>query len=76
MTVRRGPWDGTPDCPFIIELFTARELRRRGLARLAMQNCLAAVRDHGEVAVALRVAADNVAAFALYGSLAFVRWEP
>lgn len=74
MTVRRAPWDDTPDCPFIIELFTARDHRRRGLGRLAVTSCMRTVAAAGEQAVALRVAVDNRAALALYRSLGFARW--
>ncbi|NIA25563.1 MAG: GNAT family N-acetyltransferase [Gammaproteobacteria bacterium] len=76
MVVRTAPWDDTPDCPFIIELFTARDYRRLGLARLLMRHCFAVVRGNGEIAVALRVAGDNTPARALYESLGFTNWDP
>ncbi len=76
MMVRRAPWDDTPDCPFIIELFTARDHRRLGLARLVIRHCLAVVHRSNETAVALRVAEDNMPARALYQSLGFVAWHP
>ena len=76
MTVRRAPWSDTPDCPFIIELFTARDHRRQGLARLLMRHCFAVVRRKGETAVALRVAEENTPARALYQSLGFTDWDP
>lgn len=76
MTVRRAPWDDTPDCPFIIELFTARDRRRMGLARLVVEHCLATIRDGDDTAVALRVAEDNKPARALYDSLGFTTWQP
>ncbi|NOX24318.1 MAG: GNAT family N-acetyltransferase [Actinobacteria bacterium] len=75
MTVRRAPWDDTPDCPFIIELFTARDHRRRGLARLLIRHCLVIAHRSGETAVALRVAEDNTPARALYQSLGFSDWQ-
>ena len=59
MTVRQAPWDDTPDGPFIIELFTARDYRRRGLARLVIRHCLNTIRQAGETTVAPRVAHDN-----------------
>src|SRR3954470_2680042 len=37
LTVVKAPWSDTPDCPFVIELFTAGEQRRRGIARALMQ---------------------------------------
>lgn len=75
LTVRRAPWEGTPDCPFIIELFTARSHRRRGLARALILRALDAARHAGESEIALRVDADNTAARALYDSLGFRRWD-
>lgn len=74
MTVRRALWEGTPSCPFIIELFTARAHRRQGLARLLLTRCIRVVEDAGEEAVALRVAAKNRSARRLYESLGFERW--
>ncbi|MFZ0493792.1 MAG: GNAT family N-acetyltransferase [Acidimicrobiia bacterium] len=71
MTTRRAPWDNTPDAPFIIELFTARRYRRRGLARLLLNECMATLLESGATAVALRVGADNAAARSLYESLGF-----
>ncbi|MCP4306281.1 MAG: GNAT family N-acetyltransferase [bacterium] len=76
MTVRRAPWDDTPYCPFIIELFTASEHRRIGLARLVVEHCLTTIRDSEDTAVALRVAEDNTPARALYDSLGFTTWQP
>jgi len=66
--VRRAPWPDTPDCPFVIELFTARAHRRRGLARALIVAALDAV---GHTEIALRVSADNHAALALYRGLGF-----
>lgn len=71
--VRRAPWPDTPDCPFVIELFTAPEHRRRGLARALLAGVLA-VTDRREVA--LRVSADNGPALALYRDLGFRDWRP
>jgi ribosomal protein S18 acetylase RimI-like enzyme len=76
LTVIRAPWSDTPDFPFVIELFTAGEQRRRGIARALMQHVLAAAARADTTAVALRVAVDNLAARALYGSLGFVAWFP
>lgn len=76
LTVRRAPWDDTPDGPFVIELLTDRAHRWRGLARRLVGDCLTAARNAGEVAVGLRVDAENVAARALYASLGFVPWPP
>jgi ribosomal protein S18 acetylase RimI-like enzyme len=76
LTVTRAPWSDTPDCPFVIELFTAREQRRRGIARALMQHVLVVVAGADASAVALRVAVDNPAARALYDGLGFVAWTP
>lgn len=74
LTVRRAPWDDIPDCPFIIEVFTAGEHRRRGLARAALTHVAAVISAAGENTMALRVGTDNVAALSLYRSLGFHAW--
>ncbi len=66
--VRRAPWPDTPDCPFVVELFTARAHRRQGLARALL---VGALNVGGGTALALRVAADNDAAQGLYRGLGF-----
>lgn len=74
MTVHRAPWNDIPDCPFIIELFTARDYRRKGLAQLVLDRCLITVMAAGESAVALRVDRDNAPARRLYESFGFIPW--
>ncbi len=74
MAVRRAPWDDTPHCPFIIELFTSRDYRRMGPGRLLVRHCLETVKEAGETTVALRVADDNTPARTLYESLGFTIW--
>jgi GNAT superfamily N-acetyltransferase len=64
LVVERAPWPDAPDCPFIIELFTARSHRRQGIARLLLACCAATT-------VALRVDDDNVPALELYRDLGF-----
>ncbi|MER7245246.1 GNAT family N-acetyltransferase [Kribbella sp. NPDC000426] len=64
LVVERAPWPDTPDCPFIIELFTARTRRRQGIARLLLTSCAATT-------VALRVEEDNAPALTLYRDLGF-----
>lgn len=66
--VRRAPWPDTPDCPFVVELFTDRAHRRRGLARALITGALGVV---GRTGLALRVSAGNHAALALYRGLGF-----
>jgi N-alpha-acetyltransferase 10/11 len=74
LTVQRAPWPDTPDCPFVIELFTARAHRGRGLARWLVRSAMDVVADAGEQALALRVSGDNHTALALYRSLGFREW--
>ncbi|MFI5693142.1 GNAT family N-acetyltransferase [Kribbella sp. NPDC051586] len=65
LIVKRAPWPDTPDCPFIIELFTAPSYRRRGIARLLLACCATST-------VALRVEDSNAPALTLYRDLGFV----
>jgi N-alpha-acetyltransferase 10/11 len=76
LTVRQAPWPGAPDCPFVVELFTARPYRRRGLGRTLVRRCLAAAGATGRPRLALRVAETNSGALRLYESLRFQRWRP
>jgi N-alpha-acetyltransferase 10/11 len=76
MVVERAPWPDTPDCPFIIELFTARAHRRRGLGRWLIRAAMDAVATANRDQLALRVASDNDAALGLYRSLGFRQWTP
>lgn len=64
LVVERAPWPDTPECAFIIELFTARSHRRRGIAKLLLASCATAT-------VALRVEDDNAPALALYRAFGF-----
>ncbi|MFC6156249.1 GNAT family N-acetyltransferase [Kribbella jiaozuonensis] len=64
LTVERAPWPDTPDCPFIIELFTAPSHRRLGIARLLLNHC-------ADATVALRVEDNNLPALTLYRSAGF-----
>jgi ribosomal protein S18 acetylase RimI-like enzyme len=75
LTVHRGPWPGTPDCPFIIEVFTDRAWRRRGVAARLLRECASAVAKAGEDWVGLRVDETNQAGMALYIAMGFCRWE-
>ncbi|MGH3097217.1 MAG: GNAT family N-acetyltransferase [Streptosporangiales bacterium] len=70
-TVHRAPWNDVPDCPFVIELFTARDQRRRGIARALLSAAIAKSTGAGCRQIALRVEADNAAALALYTGLGF-----
>jgi N-alpha-acetyltransferase 10/11 len=74
MTVRRGPWEDTPGCPFVIEVFTDLAHRRRGLARHLLTVCLRTALAADEPSIALRVDPANTPALGLYESLGFVTW--
>lgn len=76
LTVRRAPWDGVPDAPFVIEVFTARSHRRRGLARAALAQVGAVLAQAGETALGLRVDRANHPARELYRALGFVTHAP
>lgn len=74
--VRRAPWPDTPDCPFVIELFVAREHRPSGLARLLLHRAMSVVAAAGAAKLALRVDDDNAPAWALYACLGLREWVP
>jgi GNAT superfamily N-acetyltransferase len=72
LVVTRAPWPHTPDCPFVIELFTGRAHRRRGLARCLIQTAAQVIADHtGHRQLALRVSTTNHPARSLYHQLGF-----
>lgn len=76
LVVERAVGDDTPDSPFIIELITDRQHRRRGLAEDLVLATLDTLFNDGQNDVALRVESSNSAALALYLSLDFHRWSP
>jgi ribosomal protein S18 acetylase RimI-like enzyme len=76
LVVSRAPWDGTPDCPFIIEVFTAHAHRRRGLAEALVGASMHVAADAGDEGMALRVAGSNIQAIGLYRKLGFLEWTP
>lgn len=67
LVVDRAPWPDTPDCPFIIEVFTSPSWRRRGLATALLTTCMALTPKR----LALNVLPNNTAALRLYGALGF-----
>jgi N-alpha-acetyltransferase 10/11 len=67
LVVDRAPWPDTPDCPFVIEAFTAPTWRRKGLASALLTECMA--QSPGRFA--LNVLPDNTAALKLYEALGF-----
>lgn len=72
-TVRRPSWDGTEDCPWIIEVFTDPEHRRSGFARALIGVACRVIAASNEPRVGLTVDDDNTPAISLYRSLGFVR---
>ncbi|WP_125610378.1 GNAT family N-acetyltransferase [Specibacter cremeus] len=75
LVVERALDADAPDAPFIFELFTDREFRRRGLAEDLVLATMDTLFNAGQPDVALRVKEDNSAALALYLSLDFRRWS-
>ena len=71
LTVHRAPWPDAPTGAFIIELFTDRTHRRRGLATALLAHVTGTALVAGHATVGLRVSEDNAAARSLYGSLGF-----
>lgn len=76
LVVERAIGDDTPNAPFIIELITDRDHRRRGLAEDLVLATMDTLFNDGQADVALRVETTNSAALALYLSLDFHRWSP
>jgi ribosomal protein S18 acetylase RimI-like enzyme len=71
LAVHRAPWDDTPDCPFITDLFTDHRFRRQGLARALLVRCLTRTSMIDGPCLALRVDSANKAAIRLYESVGF-----
>lgn len=71
LTVWRAPWAGTPDGPFVVELFTDPGRRRRGYAKQLLAAVATAASMRGEDMIGLRVDASNAPALNLYRSLGF-----
>lgn len=75
LVVDHAVGEDTPDAPFILELFTDRAHRRRGLAEDLVLATMDTLFNEGRSDVALRVDDSNAAALALYLSLDFRRWS-
>ncbi len=75
LVVQRAPWKDTPDCPFVIELFTARAHRRKGLASALLRGAREVAARHGRDCLALRVLDDNAGARDLYRRCGFREWS-
>ncbi|NYE94452.1 ribosomal protein S18 acetylase RimI-like enzyme [Psychromicrobium silvestre] len=75
LVVERSSHEGTPEAPFLIELFTDRDHRRQGLAERLVLISTDKLFNAGYKEVAVRVKDSNSAALALYLSLDFQRWD-
>lgn len=70
--VTDAPWEGTPDGPFVIELFVHRSFRGRGLARALLAAASAACVEQGHETFSLKALPDaSPEAFSLYQELGF-----
>ncbi len=69
--VRRPSWEGAPDCPWLIDVFTDPSHRRAGIARSLIGAACRVMSAAGEPRVGLTVDEANVAAVTLYKSLGF-----
>ncbi|MEH0110169.1 GNAT family N-acetyltransferase [Tersicoccus sp. MR15.9] len=70
------PDSGLPEAPFVLELFTHPDHRRKGYAEELVRQALARLAEAGYEQVALRISENNAAALALYLTLDFQRWDP
>ena len=75
-TVLRAPWQDVQCGPFVIELFTHPDRRRRGLGRQLLRRAIAATALLGEQQIGLRVDSGNLGAVALYRDLGFRAVKP
>lgn len=71
LSVRRPSWEGAPDRPWIIDVFTDPRSRRAGIARGLMAVACGAMQAAGEPVVGLTVEDTNDPAITLYRSLGF-----
>lgn len=71
MVVRQASWPGAPPGPFVIEVFTDRAHRRRGLGRAMLSAAMRVALAEGEGSIGLQVNRDNAGARSLYRELGF-----
>ena len=76
LVVQRAGWPGAPAGPFVIEVFTDREHRRRGLARAVLSAAMRVAFAGGAARIGLQVDAANAGARRLYRSLGFQEAVP
>lgn len=70
--VTDAPWEGTPDGPFVIELFVHRSVRGRGLARGLLSAASTACLEQGYETFSLNALPESSPdAFSLYRELGF-----
>jgi len=74
LTVSAAPWPDVAGMPFLIDVMTDPEWRRRGLARYLVTTAVAALAGTGAGRVGLRVDSGSVAVW-LYTQLGFQRWN-
>jgi ribosomal protein S18 acetylase RimI-like enzyme len=74
LTVAQAPWPKTPEGPFVIEVITDPNHRRRGLARAGLAWVAGAALDRAQSRLGLRVESENRGAVALYRGLGFSEW--
>ena len=56
----------SPNTSYISTLFVRKEWRHKGIGKLLLERCLAAMKKSGMKAVSLTVAKENTTAFSLY----------
>jgi N-alpha-acetyltransferase 10/11 len=71
--VQRPSWEGAPDCPWLIDVFTDPGHRRAGIAGALIGVACRVMSASGEPRVGLTVDDGNLAAVTLYKSLGFSR---
>ncbi len=70
--VTDAPWEGTPDGPFVIELFVHRAFRGRGLARCLLSAASSACLEQGHETFSLAsLPGSSPDAYSLYTELGF-----
>jgi GNAT superfamily N-acetyltransferase len=71
LSVQCPSWEGAPECPWLIDVFTDPGHRRAGVARGLIAVACSVISTAGVARVGLTVDDCNIAACALYKSLGF-----
>lgn len=74
LTVEQAPWPKTPEGPFVIEVITEPDHRRRGLAQAGLAWVALEASKRGQSQLGLRVDSENHGAVTLYRSMGFSEW--